>query len=247
MLVVTSGRASNDGIKTSEDSFIVIVASVAFSPWPSMESAGYSAEILGCSEWIKDRKFDKVSPSYCRPTLALFTLLCFLSDREERLISHWRPLICVGLCPATRLHAGSECGNSFRIRKAPESTCVRAWWHVLRQVNGILPNNSSSNVSKYLLLYGYSCCVDETASQHVAADCIVHFGRSCLTPNSHLPVYYILPKHSLDITKCAHLIARTFDTTEEPILVLYDVVYHHLRGNEIYSIVWNHIIKFWNN
>ena len=27
--------------------------------------------------------------------------------------------------------------------------------------------------------YG-SCCVDEVAAQHLQADCIVHFGRSCL-------------------------------------------------------------------
>lgn len=135
--------------------------------------------------------------------------------------------------PASGLHAGSERGDSFGIRNAPGSTRVRARRHVLWQVNGIPANDSRSNVSKYPLFYGYSCCVDETAAQHVAADCVVHFGRSCLTPNSHLPVYYILPKHSLDIDKCANLIAKTFDTTEEPILVLYDVVYHHLRGNEI--------------
>ncbi|KAF0761178.1 2-3-amino-3-carboxypropyl histidine synthase subunit 2 isoform X1 [Aphis craccivora] len=78
--------------------------------------------------------------------------------------------------------------------------------------------------------YG-SCCVDETAAQHIDADCIVHFGRSCLTPNSHLPVYYILPKQPLDYIQCADLIIKNFETEEGQVLVLYDVAYHHIRDN----------------
>lgn len=27
-----------------------------------------------------------------------------------------------------------------------------------------------------------SCCVDEVAAEHAEADCIVHFGRACLSP-----------------------------------------------------------------
>lgn len=80
-----------------------------------------------------------------------------------------------------------------------------------------------------------SCCVDETAAEHISADCVVHFGRSCLTPNSHLQVYYILPKQPLDIVKCTDLISRTFDLSQEPCLVLYDVAYQHLRGNVYYK------------
>ncbi|XP_022174866.1 2-(3-amino-3-carboxypropyl)histidine synthase subunit 2 [Myzus persicae] len=78
--------------------------------------------------------------------------------------------------------------------------------------------------------YG-SCCVDETAAQHIAADCVVHFGRSCLTPNSHLPVYYILPKQPLDHVQCANSIIKTFETDEGLVLVLYDVAYHHVRDH----------------
>ncbi|XP_008187718.1 2-(3-amino-3-carboxypropyl)histidine synthase subunit 2 isoform X1 [Acyrthosiphon pisum] len=78
--------------------------------------------------------------------------------------------------------------------------------------------------------YG-SCCVDETAAQHIAADCIIHFGRSCLTPNSHLPVYYVLPKQPLDDVQCANSIIKTFETDEGLVLVLYDVAYHHVRDH----------------
>lgn len=78
--------------------------------------------------------------------------------------------------------------------------------------------------------YG-SCCVDETAAQHITADCVVHFGRSCMTPNSHLPVYYIFPKQPLDYVQCANSIIKTFEDDEGLILVLYDVAYHHVRDN----------------
>jgi diphthamide biosynthesis protein 2 len=48
----------------------------------------------------------------------------------------------------------------------------------------------SSNIKKdqerkiYILAdtsYG-SCCVDEVAAEHADADCIVHYGRACLSP-----------------------------------------------------------------
>lgn len=78
--------------------------------------------------------------------------------------------------------------------------------------------------------YG-SCCVDETAAQHVSADCVVHFGRSCLTPNNRLPAYIVLPKEPLDLVRCVDSIVTTFKTVGEPVLILYDVVYHHLRGS----------------
>jgi len=83
---------------------------------------------------------------------------------------------------------------------------------------------------QFFFLQHSSCCVDETAAQHVAADCVVHFGHSCLTPNSHLPVYYIFPKQPLDHVQCVNLIIKTFGTDNELVLVLYDVAYHHLRG-----------------
>ena len=31
------------------------------------------------------------------------------------------------------------------------------------------------------LLPPCSCCVDEVSAQHVDADCVIHFGPSCLT------------------------------------------------------------------
>lgn len=40
--------------------------------------------------------------------------------------------------------------------------------------------------------YG-TCCADEVAAQHLAADAIVHYGPACLSPTRELPVLYIFP------------------------------------------------------
>ncbi|ELR25502.1 diphthamide biosynthesis protein 2, putative [Acanthamoeba castellanii str. Neff] len=50
--------------------------------------------------------------------------------------------------------------------------------------------------------YG-ACCVDEVAAQHLSADVIVHYGRTCLSPTSHLPVIYVFGRKPLDV---AHLV-----------------------------------------
>ncbi|PHH70033.1 hypothetical protein CDD80_6282 [Ophiocordyceps camponoti-rufipedis] len=43
-----------------------------------------------------------------------------------------------------------------------------------------------------------ACCVDEVAAEHVDADVVVHYGRTCLSPTSRLPVIYVYTSHPLD-------------------------------------------------
>lgn len=46
------------------------------------------------------------------------------------------------------------------------------------------PRQTSDDVKFYILAdtsYG-SCCVDEIAAEHADADCIIHYGRACLSP-----------------------------------------------------------------
>ena len=50
--------------------------------------------------------------------------------------------------------------------------------------------------------YG-SCCVDEVAAQHLDADIVVHYGRACLTPTTHLATIWVLGKERVDVGKCA--------------------------------------------
>ncbi|CAJ0631521.1 12653_t:CDS:10 [Entrophospora sp. SA101] len=66
--------------------------------------------------------------------------------------------------------------------------------------------------------YG-SCCVDEVAAQHVDSDVIVHYGHSCLSPTSRLPVIYVFGKEPIDVDHCLEVFDELFgnngDMTEE--------------------------------
>ncbi|CAG8504935.1 14499_t:CDS:10 [Ambispora leptoticha] len=75
--------------------------------------------------------------------------------------------------------------------------------------------------------YG-SCCVDEIAAQHVDADCIIHYGRSCLSPTSRLPVLYVFGKRPIDEAHCLDVFQEFFEENKNlPIIVSFDVVYAH--------------------
>ncbi|CAE6439017.1 unnamed protein product [Rhizoctonia solani] len=51
--------------------------------------------------------------------------------------------------------------------------------------------------------YG-SCCVDEVAAAHIDADVVVHYGHTCLSPTSRLPVIYVFGKRTIDIPDCVN-------------------------------------------
>ena len=44
-----------------------------------------------------------------------------------------------------------------------------------------------------------SCCVDEVAAAHHNADCIVHFGRACMSPVARLPARFVF--HKVEIAR----------------------------------------------
>nr|CAD7613933.1 unnamed protein product [Timema genevievae] len=75
-----------------------------------------------------------------------------------------------------------------------------------------------------------SCCVDEVAAQHVGADAVIHFGHSCQSPTSRLPVLYVFRKSPLDVSHFVTCFKDTFPDTSEKILLLYDVSYAHYMG-----------------
>jgi diphthamide biosynthesis protein 2 len=74
--------------------------------------------------------------------------------------------------------------------------------------------------------YG-ACCVDEVAAEHVDADVVVHYGRSCLSPPSRLPVIYVFTERPLDIE---HLITKfqgTYPDLESKVVLMADIPYSH--------------------
>ena len=49
--------------------------------------------------------------------------------------------------------------------------------------------------------YG-SCCVDEVAAEHACVDLVIHYGKSCLSEASRLPVIYVFGQRAMDLAKC---------------------------------------------
>ncbi|KAF0685986.1 Aste57867_22189 [Aphanomyces stellatus] len=80
--------------------------------------------------------------------------------------------------------------------------------------------------------YG-SCCVDEVAAQHLFADCVVHFGRACLSPTSALPVIYVFGNVPCDVAAVAagfgDVLAADADSATQHIL-LYEPCYQHVAA-----------------
>jgi diphthamide biosynthesis protein 2 len=74
--------------------------------------------------------------------------------------------------------------------------------------------------------YG-ACCVDEVAAEHVDADVCVHYGRSCLSPPSRLPVIYIFTERPLDLDHLISTFKETYAEREQKIILMADIPYGH--------------------
>ncbi|CAA9956523.1 diphthamide biosynthesis protein [Pyrenophora teres f. maculata] len=74
--------------------------------------------------------------------------------------------------------------------------------------------------------YG-ACCVDEVAAEHVDADVVVHYGRSCLSPPSRLPVIYIFTERPLDLEAVMATFRETYTDKEAKIILMADIPYSH--------------------
>lgn len=78
-----------------------------------------------------------------------------------------------------------------------------------------------------------ACCVDEIAAEHVNADVVVHFGRSCLSPTSRLPVIYVFTKHQLDPEAAVQSFEAEFPEKDAKVVIMADVAYQD-HVSEIY-------------
>ncbi|KAI8993273.1 putative diphthamide synthesis protein-domain-containing protein [Pilobolus umbonatus] len=74
--------------------------------------------------------------------------------------------------------------------------------------------------------YG-SCCVDEVAAEHVNADLIVHYGRSCLSPTSRISVLYVFGQQPLDTQHCIKEFKSLFPDKSKPVIIMCDVEYSY--------------------
>jgi diphthamide biosynthesis protein 2 len=72
--------------------------------------------------------------------------------------------------------------------------------------------------------YG-ACCVDEIAAEHVEADAVVHYGRSCLSPTVRLPVIYVFTSRPLPLEPVIAAFEVTFPRKDSKIVVTADITY----------------------
>ena len=70
-----------------------------------------------------------------------------------------------------------------------------------------------------------ACCVDEIAAEHASADVLVHYGRTCLSPTSRLPVIYVFTTRPLDPEKTVEEFTKTNPETSAKVLLVADVTY----------------------
>lgn len=83
--------------------------------------------------------------------------------------------------------------------------------------------------------YG-SCCVDEVAAEHVGSDCIVHYGRTCLSPSIRLPLMYVFGRKPIDLQLCTLSFRERFPDPQSHVVILYDVTYSHVIDALVQSL-----------
>ncbi|KAK4549326.1 hypothetical protein LTR36_006323 [Oleoguttula mirabilis] len=74
--------------------------------------------------------------------------------------------------------------------------------------------------------YG-ACCVDEVAAEHVDAEVVVHYGRSCLSPTARLPVIYVYTSKPLDLEAAVASFEQTYPDKSERVCLMADIPYSH--------------------
>lgn len=78
--------------------------------------------------------------------------------------------------------------------------------------------------------YG-ACCVDEIASEHVRADVVVHYGRSCLSPTARLPVIYVFTEQSLEIDFVIRAFLEIYQKRDCKVILMADLPYSSHLSN----------------
>jgi diphthamide biosynthesis protein 2 len=78
--------------------------------------------------------------------------------------------------------------------------------------------------------YG-TCCVDEVAAEHVDADVVVHYGRSCLSPSARLPVIYVFTHKAFPLEPVVQAFKTTYPDLTTKVIIAADVTFSgHVPG-----------------
>ncbi|KAK4071644.1 uncharacterized protein Triagg1_5882 [Trichoderma aggressivum f. europaeum] len=72
-----------------------------------------------------------------------------------------------------------------------------------------------------------ACCVDEIAAEHTHADVVVHYGRTCLSPTSRLPVIYVYTSQELDYDAVTEQFTKEFGHKDTKVVIMADLTYQN--------------------
>lgn len=72
--------------------------------------------------------------------------------------------------------------------------------------------------------YG-ACCVDEIAAEHVDADVVVHYGRSCLSPTARLPVIYVYTMRPFSVSDAVEAFKSAYSDPSAKVILMADLPY----------------------
>lgn len=84
--------------------------------------------------------------------------------------------------------------------------------------------------------YG-SCCVDEVAAEHVNADCLIHYGRSCFSPTNRLPIIYVFGRLPIDVNAIVDSVTVSIPDKSSSILVVSDSTYMSSQDSIIERLI----------
>ncbi|KAL1201567.1 hypothetical protein V5N11_013680 [Cardamine amara subsp. amara] len=73
-----------------------------------------------------------------------------------------------------------------------------------------------------------SCCIDEVGALHIDADCVIHYGQTCLSPTSVLPAFFVFGKASINVSTCVTHLLDYASKSNKPIMILYGLEYAHV-------------------
>ncbi|EAU35523.1 conserved hypothetical protein [Aspergillus terreus NIH2624] len=109
-----------------------------------------------------------------------------------------------------------------------ESSAPTASDDLTQSVSQLNVEDSTEPASKLYILadtsYG-TCCVDEVAAEHVNADVVVHYGRSCLSPTARLPVIYVFTNKPLSLDPVVRAFKETYPDPASKVILAADVTY----------------------
>ncbi|PNY29667.1 Diphthamide biosynthesis protein 2 [Tolypocladium capitatum] len=117
---------------------------------------------------------------------------------------------------------------------------------VVESLRRELPAGDAATSIHILADTSYSaCCVDEIAAEHAGADVVVHYGRTCLSPTSRLPVIYVYTSHELHHGAVIREFTSEFGDRDSRVVVMADLTYQdHVGGlvDELNTLGYGNVV-----